>query len=201
MPSPAAKRFETARSRAAVLHHAAGDRRLSPQNYTERESLCHAHLAAVAAAWNGYIVGLTRDHVPATARPLDVPYSAKHTLLSVLLERALRKFNTPNTENTREILTLYTGYDPINDWIWPERGLGGVQVRERLNEIFKVRHSFAHGFPLPTLTWTQSTKGKVMLTKAASQMAEAFFANLVRRTDRGLRNHIRSIHGSDPWPD
>jgi len=183
-----------------VLHDVAGDRRLRPQNDSEREALCHAHLAAVAAAWNGYIVNLTRDYVPATAKPMDVPYSANHTLVTTLLDRALRKFNTPNAENTRELLTLYTGYDPINDWIWPERGLGGVQVRARLNEIFKVRHSFAHGYPIPALTWTQSSSGKVMLTKTASRMSEAFFANLVRRTDRGLRSYIKTIHGIDPWP-
>jgi hypothetical protein len=120
-------------------------------------------------------------------------------LVNALLERAIKKFNTPNAENTREVLTLYTGYDPINDWVWPARQLNGPQVRERLNEIFKVRHSFAHGFPIPPLAWTQLSNGKVLLTKGASEMAELFFANLVRRTDDGLRNHITAIHGLDPW--
>ncbi len=199
MSSPAAKRFAVARTRAAILHNVAGDRRLRPQNISEREALCHAHLAAMAAAWNGYVVNVTRDYGSATATPMDIRYSAKHILVTTLLDRALKKFNTPNDENTREILTLYTGYDPINDWTWPERGFGGVQVRERLNEIFKVRHSFAHGYPIPPLTWTQSKSGSVILTKTASQMAEAFFANLVRRTDEGLRGHMKRIHGIDPW--
>jgi hypothetical protein len=199
MPSPAAKRFTAARSRATILHSAAGDPRLRPQNLGEREALCHAHLAAMAAAWNAYIVNVARDYGPATAAPMDIRYSANHSLMTSLLDRALKKFNTPNSENTREILTLYTGYDPINDWTWPERGFSGVQVRERLNEIFKVRHSFAHGFPIPALPWTQSAHGSVVLTKTASRMAEAFFANLVRRTDDGLRGHMRRVHGIDPW--
>ena len=96
----------------------------------------HAALAAYVATWNAYISNLVRDFYDVIADPLNPKFDAIQTLAKRAAENALARFNTPNSENTRNLLVQYTGYDPIDDWIWPHHGMAGLQVRVRLNEFY-----------------------------------------------------------------
>lgn len=160
----------------------------------------HSSLTVSVAGWQVYVeelVGEFYDQLSGLNNPsltrLAIPYR-NHA------DKTLERFNTPNWENAREVLVSLTGYDPISDWTWPRRSLGIQHVRDRLNEILKVRHSFAHGFPLPRYSWTISPSGRLRLTKAAIHEVQAFLSNLVSRTDKGMRRYLVShfsVH--DPW--
>ena len=163
--------------------------------HNEIQIYYHAALAAYVAAWNAYINNLVRDFYNAIADASNPRVDAIYTIAKRAAENALARFNTPNSENTRNLLLQCTGYDPIDDWIWPQRGMAGLQVRVRLNEILQVRHSFAHGFDMPAYNWTELPSGKVRLTSKAIQDTEAFFKNLVNVTDKGMKVHIETTYG------
>ena len=200
MSSPAASKYITAAGRLQTLRKAATDKRLRPISQEEIQVYYHASLAAYVATWEAYISNLVRDFYDVIADSSDLRFNAIHTIAQQAAEEALRRFNTPNWENTRDLLVQCTRYDPINDWVWSRRGMNGLQVRERLNQILRVRHSFAHGFGMPAYDWTQSTRGRVRLTSKVIQETEAFFENLVNVTDNGMKGHINQTYGiSNIW--
>ena len=182
-----------------LLNSRIGDSRLRPQTREEREALSHACLAGLVAAWNAYIAAVIRNFFDVISSPLEPQFSALHSIASAAAESSLTRFNTPNADIVRELLDTHTGYDPINDWTWAARGLNGLQVRERLTEILKVRHSFAHGFSIPAYSWTRSGGGRVALTKEAVGMTHAFMLNLARKTDSGLRKHVKLTYSRNVW--
>ena len=188
MPSPAASTYTTSVSRIGTLRKAATDRRLRPMSLDEIRIYYHAGLTAYVAAWNAYIKNLVRDFYDVIADPSDPKFRAVYAIARKRAENALKKFNTPNAENTRNILVWYTGYDPINTLLWIQR--------EKLDDIVEVRHSFAHGFDIQQPNaWMQSLSRRGHLTSKAIQEAEAFFKNLVKVTDNGMKAYIESIYG------
>ena len=187
MPSPAASTYTTSASHIQTLRKAATDRRLRPMSLDEIRIYYHAGLTAYVAAWNAYIKNLVRDFYDVIVDPSDPKFRALYTIARKRAENALTRFNTPNAENTRNILIEYTGYDPINTLLWIQR--------EKLDDIVEVRHSFAHGFDMPSNTWTQALSKRGHLTSKAIQETEAFFKNLVKVTDKGMKTHIESIYG------
>jgi hypothetical protein len=196
MPSPAATAFIDTLARARKFAALAQDRRLRPLAREDSRIYLHAALASHVAAWESYVERLITNFFDETFDAQVPRFLAVHSLLRTLGTNAADKFNTPHWENTRTLLSNYTGYDPINDWIWTRRNMQGPQVRSRLNEILKVRHSFAHDFTMPSYQWNTSPTGQVRLTTAIIAETEAFFVNLVQRTDNGMRNHIRSNYNA-----
>lgn len=195
MASTAASNYFAGARRLRRLREAATDRRLPHRQLAEKQVYYHAALAGHVAAWDAYVNSLVREFYKEVDSRPNTAFQAVYEISRQATERALERFNTPNAENTRTLFAQYTGYDPIGDWVWTRRGMVGVQVRERLNEILRVRHSFAHGFAVPGYDWTQSPSGRVRLTSKTIRDTEAFFSNLVRVTDNGMSNHIRLTYG------
>ncbi|MGC5031092.1 HEPN domain-containing protein [Micromonospora sp. DT229] len=192
MPSSARVKFGDAISNANLLCLRGRATLFSRQ---QRQVQYHAALAASVAAWEAYIESVIRAFLKEIADPLDPKFSALRKLLADRIEGDLKKFNTPNWKNSRELIYNSTGYDPINDWNWPQRHLGGPAVRIRLDEILQVRHSFAHGYSMKPYSWNCDSLGMPRLTAAATGMVSALFNHLANVTDRGLDRHIKKTYG------
>lgn len=190
MPSPAASRFFANSNKAKALLSIACDHRLKPIPSLNRQVCLHGAVASYVSFWDSYVKGLAKEFYTETSDPFVPKYHGVHTLLQNRMDEALGRLNTPNSENARNFLIIFTGYDPINDWVWPRRSMNGLAVRERLNEIFKLRHSFAHGHQMPSYRWNTLPSGRPRLTVPIVRGIEAFFINLVHRTDKGMRLHI-----------
>lgn len=200
MPSPAALKYQIAAQKARILRDTATDPRLRPILNSQAQVYYHSALATFVAAWEAYIEELVRNFFDVTANPLDPQFHAVHTIARNTAERFLKQFNTPNSENSRNLLVQYTGYDPINDWVWSRRSMNGLATRQMLNDVLQVRHSFAHGFPIPACSWTQTPTGKVRLTAKAIKDVDALLQYLITVTDLGMKQNIQTIYGiAAPW--
>jgi hypothetical protein len=194
MPSVAAAKSVVAFERARVLREAALSLRLDKRT-RHAQIYYHASLAIGVAAWDAYLNDIVMEFYSIIADPLNPKYHAVTTLSQRSAEAALKRFNTPNFDNSRALLVSYTGYDPYGDWAWHRKTMSSLHVQERLNQVLKVRHSFAHGFAIPAYSWTQSKAGKVRLTNEAVMQSEALLAHLIARTDQGLKLHVSTIYG------
>ncbi len=161
MPSPAAIQFTALAKRSLALSEFGRDSRLRALSYESSQTCHHAALAGCVAAWDTYVKKLPQNFLAEIVDANQPHFLAIHSLLDARLVAALERFNTPNWENSRELIRAYTGYEPINDWVWPLRRMNSIAVRVRLNEILKVRHSFAHGFAMPAFQWNTSPSGRV----------------------------------------
>lgn len=193
-------RFLSSVEAARDLRVVVKDARLRPISHAQKTRFLHAALAIYVAGWDSYLNQVTAEFVQKIANPTDAGYISLHSLISPIVEQKLKKFNTPNWENSRELLITCTGYDPISDWAWRKAHLNRQQSQDFLNGILKVRHSFAHGFAIPTFAWTQTPTGRIQLNDQALQRIERFFSHLVSATDNGLVVHgRRSFPGRTFW--
>lgn len=195
MPSPAATKFLQSLGRAEVLRATRIPSGSPKEVSSKRQVYYHAALAASVAAWDAYLNQIVLDFYNVTANPLDAAYHSLHASARAVAESALKKFNTPNWENSRNLLVLHTGFDPLPHWVWPAQRMAVAHVQERLNQILKVRHSFAHGFQIPSFSWTQSPKGSVRLAVEGLRFNERLFRHLVRKTDKEMSAFVSKNYG------
>jgi hypothetical protein len=168
---------------------------VSTLSHRQRQVHYHASLAASVAAWEAYLEAIVREFLAEISDPTDARFTAVQQLLASRATVELKRFNTPNAENSRNLVYNLTGYDPINDWHWPRRRLGGVATRQLVNEVIQVRHSFAHGYSMPAYGWNSGSGGAARLTTESLAMVRALFSRLTSATDRGLDRHIRVTYG------
>lgn len=195
MGSPAYAKYLEGASHAARIRAAASDPRIRPITREQSLAFAHASLAAVVASWDAYLNELARNFYAETANALDPPFHAMHSIARAAGRNTGKRFNTPNWENSRTFLIQVTGFDPIAHWTWPARGMGVPQVQERMNQILKVRHSFAHGSSIPTYPWNRTPTGRVSLRQSVLIDIESFFNNIVKRTDAGMASHLNAAFG------
>lgn len=195
MPSPAFNSYVLVRGTARVVRcsRAGAVPGLSSRQKSER--LYTSALVAFVASWDAYINQIVRDFFDATS-PIHASTSLlTHHLAANMANARLARFNTPNSENTRDLLLSTTGYDPWSDWTWNKASMSSLDVRNRLNEILKVRHSVAHGFAMPSYSWNTTSNGRTRIDAAIVDWTDRFFNFLVRETDKGMQRHIVASFG------
>ena len=167
-------------------------------DFRKRQSFYGAAVVMICAAWESYVEGLVLCFYDETS-PFRLGMNAPHHQLARTLAASFTsRFHTPNSDNVCNLLIQYTGYDPWPDWGLSSVRLSPYQTRQRVDEILKVRHSVAHGFSLPSCSWTASKTGRVRLTVEAAASCIKIVGAIVERTDNGMGRHISSNYGVTP---
>jgi hypothetical protein len=167
---------------------------LQGKSLAERQIFYHIAIAARVAAWDAYLNAVALEAIDRIGDPLNPEVIALRTLARRHSERLSAKFNTPNFDNGREFIINCTGYDPIASWSWPSGGLTWQGVQQRLNEILKIRHSFAHGFALPLYAWLPQRRGRPYLNKSVVVEVAKLIRHIAEQTDRGLDGYLRTTY-------
>lgn len=184
-------RGQTERASALIAYN-----NIARLNLSERQIFYHANVAAWVAAWDTYLNKVTIEAITRTGDPLNGELQAMKALALESAARTLKRFNTPNFDNSRRVLIECVGWDPIAAWNWPRRMMTWQLVQERLNEILKVRHSFAHGLPIPVYGWLPNSGGNAYLNKECIGEVQKLLRHLAAETDAKLKSHMENNYGT-----
>lgn len=203
MPSTAKIKFDRLISKADLLRiHAGSLRRKS--DIDAKIVFLHAALTAQVAAWDVYVKAVALEYFAATSDATNARFMAMHSLLQGRMAEAAKKLNTPNSENSRNHLLIYTGFDPWPTWINTKFGnnllINSLMVRNRIDEIFTLRHSFAHGLSMPSHSWNTNSSGVAHLNCQIVRQTGAFISDVCQKTDNGFAQYIAIQHSiAKPW--
>ena len=152
-----------------------------------RAAINRAVVVMCLSAWEAYIEELVRvslDLLRPPAQPLGL-----WPALNASVRGQLGRFNTPNTDNVRMLISDAIGLQNVHpSWSW--QNCTPAQAVQRLAQALDLRHEIAHGTnPRPVVAHFYS-----------SQLAD-FFRRLGRCTDDAVRAHFVNVHGNaNPWP-
>lgn len=150
-------------------------------------ALNRAAVVLCVSAWEAYIEELVRESLTAMRPP--APPLATWTALNANARSQLGRFNTPNTEQVRLLISDCIGLQDVHlSWTWAR--CTAAQASQRLGDVMDLRHRIAHGIhPRP-----------VVHNFYSSQLPD-FFRRLARCTDAAVRNYLVTTLGvANPWP-
>jgi hypothetical protein len=162
-----------------------------PLGITDRLSriaaLNRSVVVTCVSAWEAYIEELVRESLNALRPP--TPPLGLWPALNATVRGQLGRFNTPNTENIRLLISDAIGLPEIQtSWRW--QNCTSTQAVQRLADAMTLRHQIAHG-----------TTPRPAVTTVYSDHLPEFFRRLARCTDRAIRDHLVTVLGiPNPWP-
>jgi hypothetical protein len=142
---------------------------------------------ACVSAWEAYIEELVREALEAIRPP--APPLGLWPALNATVRGQLGRFNTPNVENVRMLISDALGLPDVqHSWTWPN--CTSAQAVQRLIRVMELRHQIAHGVnPRPAIQHQYSSP------------LPGFFHRLALCTDNAVRHHLVTVHGiGNPWP-
>jgi len=176
----------------------------------EQDAIHRAGVVLSVAAWQAYVEKLLLEGLSTiNSSMLDPGAPAPSWSLQTFnmrkaqIETSVKKFNTPNDVNVRNLFLEALGFNPWPVWAWQQgrRQWDALEVRNRTNTWVLVRHSIAHGFDLPTnVTWLRGANGQARLTLKLLKECRNHFQYLASKTDTAFAEHLVSEFGLPrPW--
>lgn len=150
-------------------------------------ALNRAVVVTCVSAWEAYVEELVRQALDAL-RPAAAPLGL-WTPLNASIRGQLGRFNTPNTNNVRMLISDALGLQNVHhSWFW--RNCTAARAEQGLETALDLRHQIAHGVnPRP-----------VIHNQYSSQLPD-FFRRLGRCTDSAVRVYLANTLGvAHPWP-
>jgi|GEM_PF-3075330 len=176
----------------------------------EQAALHHAGVVLTVAAWQAYVEKVIEEALDLIRaeminQQVATPQWAIHTyqLRRAAILNAVKKFNTPDDVKVRDLFRDSFDFLPWDSWAWKvgRRQWSSGETRKRTNTWVLVRHSVAHGFPLPQdYDWLQDENGNARLTLTLLKDCRKHFVFLAEKTDRAFGDHLIAAHGIvNPW--
>ena len=150
MTSAAYAKFGDMLVGAKILASFLGTPNISCNDQVVVDQVClKAAVANAVGCWEGYIEAVVREFV---SKVRVQAHRKTWTLIAQyegMVDKMASDLNTPNWEKSRELLLIVTGMDPYASWIWAKKFPNQNDTKLFFDGIMKVRHAFAHGFPVP----------------------------------------------------
>jgi len=178
----------------------------------EQDAIHRAGVVMTVAAWQAYIekviyevLDALRGEVNDPAALPPAPQWARHSFelrrSAILIH--IKKFNTPNAANVRDLMLGAFGFDPWPSWVWQQgrRQWNEQKTRKRTDDWVKVRHTIAHGYPLPTdMDFLLGQNGNSRLTLGLLLECQKHFKYVALKTDSSVSDYLRNTYGMVlPW--
>lgn len=172
----------------------------------EQEALHHAGVVLCVASWQAYVekvlietVDAIEAHMIEVVPDEEAPAWALHVfkLQKGEISKAIRKFNTPDSVKVRDLFVDALDFNPWPHWEWRQgpRQWDANEFRRRTDIWIKVRHSIAHGFPLPQdVRWLQDANGRARLTLNRLEECKSHIEQIARCTDGALATYLQDYH-------
>lgn len=179
-------------SRVLASFFGAASAASADQEFTD-QCLLRAAIAQAVGCWEGYIEGALPEFVSKTRVQAHRRAWTLIVQFESLVDKLTGDLNTPNWEKSRELILNVTGMDPYSSWIWAPRFANQTDTKAFFDGILQVRHSFAHGFSVPSGVPGLAAPGKLDLPYVTDAIVCLdFFAN---KTDALLEHELTHRHG------
>lgn len=194
MGSTALTKFQESIVGARVLASFCGTASVASSNQTVTDQcLLKAAVAQAVGCWEGYIEAVLPEFVSKTRVQAHRKAWTLIVQFESLVDKLAKALNTPNWDKSRELILSITGMDPYASWIWPPRFTNQTDTKAFFNGILDVRHSFAHGFAVPTNVPGLAIPGELVSSYVTDATAcLEFFAATI---DKLLEHELTHRHG------
>lgn len=194
MASAAHAKFSASVAGARVLagFHGSASTASPTQAFTDA-CLLSAAVAHGVGCWEGYLEAVLREFVSKTRVQAHRRAWTLIVQFEALVDKMAAELNTPGWDKCRELILNVTGMDVYPSWIWKAKFSNQTDTKSFFDGVLKVRHSFAHGFPVPNNIPGLAVPGA--LDPAFVDDALSCLQFFVDKTDSLLEHELTHRHG------